>query len=125
MISLAKNNFSCLKINKQKGITIMNTKEYIRKHAKRKDLTTCLLNNLENWAEEYLNNWHDMYPEDDNRDIREKIEEDLDNFHNPAVEYEKVEKALNRKLTDEEIDIVFRSFNDSVMKVLEKRLVTR
>jgi hypothetical protein len=107
---------------KWKGYLIMAVKEYIKKNAKRKDLTTFLLNNLEKWADEYLNNWPDRYPEDDNRNIRKKIEEDLDNFHNPVVEYEKVEKALNRELTDEEIDIVFRAFNETVMDVLERKL---
>ncbi len=100
----------------------MDVKEYIKKNVKRKDLTTFLLNNLEKWAEKYLNNWEDKYPKDDNRDTRKKIEEELDNFHNPSVEYEKVEKALNRELTDEEIDIVFRAFNKTVLEVLERRL---
>jgi len=107
---------------RQERVKDMNLKEYLKTHVKRKDLYTYLLNNLEDQAEEYLSNWHDMYPKDDQRDIRKKIEEDLDNFHNPAEEYQKAEKILNRKLADEEIDIIFRSFNETVMNVLEQKL---
>ncbi|MFW6265039.1 MAG: hypothetical protein ACOC3B_02930, partial [Bacillota bacterium] len=100
----------------------MSVKEYLEKNVRRKDLYTYLINNLEKQAEEYLNNWRDMYPKDDDRDIRKKIEEDLDNFHNPATEYQKAEEALDRKLADEEIDVVFRAFNETVMDLLEKKL---
>lgn len=93
----------------------------MKTNVKRKDLYTYLLNNLESQAEEYLSEWHDMYPKDDDRDIRKKVEEDLDNFHNPAEECQKAEKILNRKLADEEIDIIFRSFNETVMDLLEKK----
>lgn len=100
----------------------MKVKEYLKKNLRRKDLYTYLLNNLESMAEEFLDSWHDMYPADDQRDIRKKIEEDLDNFHNPAKFYEKIEEKLNRKLVDEEIDVIFRAFNETVLDLLEKRL---
>lgn len=100
----------------------MNIKEYLKTNTKRKDLYTYLINNLEEQAEDFLKNWRDMYPVDDNRDIRKKVEEDLDNFHNPAEEYQRAERALNRKLADEEIDIVYRAFNETVMDLLEKKL---
>lgn len=97
-------------------------KQILKGKVRRKDLYTYLVNNLENQAKDYLNNWHDMYPKDDDRSIRKKIEEDLDNFHNPAEEYQKAEKALNRKLADEEIDVIFRAFNETVIDLLEDKL---
>ncbi|MFW6022133.1 MAG: hypothetical protein ACOCQW_01265 [Halanaerobiaceae bacterium] len=99
----------------------MNIKEYLKNNVRRKDLYTYLLNNLEGMAEEFLDNWNDMYPKDDERDLKKKIQEDLDNYHNPAEEYQKVEKQLDRKLVDEEIDIIFRAFNETVMNLVEKR----
>lgn len=74
------------------------------------------MNNLEEFAEEYLENWQDRYQAKDNRPKKEKVKEDLLNYHNPAREYERIEQALNRKLTDEEIDVIYRAFNEEVLK---------
>ena len=75
------------------------------------ELKALLDEQVEDRAESHIEAWKGRYFLKGRKEVRE----DLYVNHDPSLEFESVERALGRSLTDEEKDIVEERFNEAVI----------